>query len=83
MPQWKKPESKKRDLLLPDDISPKSAENILKDIFEINAADDQKEETYKDRQRQPIRLFVNSYGGSVYDGLALVDVIRHSKTPVL
>lgn len=31
---------------------------------------------------KPIRLFINSFGGSVYDGLALVDVIQQSDTPV-
>lgn len=77
-----KPEAKKRDLLISSSISQGSVKDIVKEIFEINADDDQKEETYKDWKRAPIRLFMNSYGGSVYDGLALVDIIRHSKTPI-
>jgi ATP-dependent Clp protease protease subunit len=77
-----KPEAKKRDLLVSSSITQSSVKDTLKEIFEINADDDQKEETYKGWKREPIRLFINSYGGSVYDGLALVDVIKHSKTPV-
>lgn len=77
-----KPESKKRDLLISSSISQGSVKDAVKDIFDINADDDQKEDLYKDWKRAPIRLFINSYGGSVYDGLALVDIIKHSKTPV-
>jgi ATP-dependent Clp protease protease subunit len=51
-------------------------------ILEINEDDSEKEEIYKDWERTPIKLFINSYGGSVYDGLALIDVIKNSKTPV-
>jgi ATP-dependent Clp protease protease subunit len=78
----KRPEHHKRDLLLSDRISQGTVKDIIKDIFEINFDDDEKEEIYKDWERKPIQLFINSYGGSVYDGLALIDVIKRSKTPV-
>ena len=78
----KHPEHHKRDLLLSDRISQSTVKDIIKDIFEINFDDDEKEEIYKDWERKPIQLFINSYGGSVYDGLALIDVIKRSKTPV-
>lgn len=78
----KYPERHKRDLLLSDRISQGTVKDIIKDIFEINFDDDEKEEIYKDWKRKPIQLFINSYGGSVYDGLALIDVIKRSKTPV-
>ena len=51
-------------------------------ILEINEDDLEKEGIYKDWERTPIKLFINSYGGSVYDGLALIDVIKNSKTLV-
>ena len=76
----KYPERHKRDLLLSDRISQGTVKDII--IFEINFDDDEKEEIYKDWERKPIQLFINSYGGSVYDGLALIDVIKRSKTPV-
>ena len=78
----KYPERHKRDLLLSDRISQGTVKDIIKDIFEINFDDDEKEEIYKDWERKPIQLFINSYGGSVYAGLALIDVIKRSKTPV-
>lgn len=34
-------------------------------------------------QREPIKLIISSFGGSVYEGLALCDVIRQSRTPVI
>ena len=33
--------------------------------------------------RVPIKLVINCYGGDVFNGLGLVDVIRNSDTPVL
>lgn len=33
-------------------------------------------------ERKPIRLYINSPGGDVYEGFALVDAIKLSKTPV-
>lgn len=76
------PDHKKRELLLSDRISQGSVKDIIKDIFEINADDTAKAKVYKNWDRTPIKLFINSYGGSVYDGLALVDVIKQSETPV-
>ena len=73
---------KYRKLLLSEDITDSSVSAIIKEIFEINEDDDYKEELYKDWERKPILLFINSFGGSAYDGLALIDVIKQSKTPV-
>ena len=65
-----------------DRISQSGIKDVIKDIFEINNDDDVKEEIYKDWERKPIRLFINSYGGSVYNGFALIDLIKRNKTPV-
>lgn len=72
----------KRTILLSDRISQSSVKDIVNKIFDINLDDDEKEATYKKWERTPILLFINSFGGSVYDGLALVDIIKRSKTPV-
>ena len=77
-----KPDGKPRNILLSNSIEQSTVGSIINDIFEINLDDDQKSDLYKDWKREPIKLFLNSYGGSVYDGLALVDVIRQSRTPV-
>ena len=77
-----KPENKYRKLLLSDYIDNSTVKNIITQIMDINYDDDLKEKDYKDWERKPILLFINSFGGSVYDGLALVDIIRQSTTPV-
>lgn len=82
MSENKYPEHKKRNLLLSNRISQNSVKDVIESIFEINEDDGQKEGIYRNWERTPIKLFINSYGGSVYDGLALIDVIKHSKTPV-
>lgn len=82
IPSDKYPIPKKRDLLLSDRISQNSVKSIIEAILDINEDDRQKESLYREWERKPIRLFLNSYGGSVYDGLALIDLIRQSRTPV-
>lgn len=39
-------------------------------------------EISSNHKRDPIKLHITTYGGSVYDELALVDIISNSKTPV-
>ena len=34
-------------------------------------------------EAKPIRLYINSYGGSIYDGLSIVNTILTSKTKVI
>ena len=77
-----RPEPLARRILLSSNVKSDTINNIIVKIIEINENDDQCERDYKDWVREPIQLFINSFGGSVYDGLALVDVIRQSKTPV-
>lgn len=44
--------------------------------------DQEKEDKEKDFERQPIKIFINSYGGYVNDMWALVDIMLNSKTPI-
>ena len=76
------PKEKERNILLSEDITASSVKNIIEKIIDINSDDDDKEEDYKNFERKPIKLFINSFGGSCYDGLALIDIIKQSKTPV-
>ena len=71
-----------RNILLSDEITSSSVEKVINSIFSINYDDDQKEAEYKDWEREPIKLFINTNGGNAYDAFALGDVIRNSKTPV-
>ena len=52
------------------------------DILYQIREDDEKDEKEKDYKREPIKLYINSYGGSVYDMWGLIDVILNSKTPI-
>jgi ATP-dependent Clp protease protease subunit len=75
-------ETKKRDLMISENITQSSVKVIIEQILEINRHDDKEEEEKKKYEREPIKLYVNTYGGSVYDGFALVAAIEKSKTPV-
>jgi ATP-dependent Clp protease protease subunit len=57
-------------------IDDETSNNIIQDIYEIN------EEDAKRQTVEPIKLIINSPGGEVYGGLALIDVIDNSQTPI-
>jgi len=65
-----------RNLVLSGEISEESAQNIIQHINDINEDDFGKEE------RSPIQLKINSIGGSMYDGFAIIGAIESSETPV-
>jgi ATP-dependent Clp protease protease subunit len=71
-----------RNIVLSSDITASSVADIIESILDINTLDDEFEEDLQDYEREPIRLVVNSFGGSVYDGFALIAAIEHSKTPI-
>lgn len=75
-------EARYRNLFLSSEIANNTVIEIIKEIKLINYSDDELERTYAEFERKPICLFINSFGGSIYDGLALVDIIKTSKTPV-
>ncbi len=71
-----------RRFFLSDLISANSIKTIIDEIIKINYEDSKKDKKYKNFKREPILLYINSFGGSVYDGLALCDILEKSKTPV-
>ncbi len=72
----------KRIFIISSQINQKSVSEIIESIFEINHEDDHKREQYKNYKREPVKLLLNTYGGSVYDGLGLIGAIEQSTTPV-
>jgi ATP-dependent Clp protease protease subunit len=62
--------------VLSGEISEESAKEIIQHINDINEDDFGKEE------RSPIQLKINSIGGSMYDGFAIIGAIESSETPV-
>ena len=71
-----------RNFVLSDMINESSIKEVLTMILEINESDQEEENKLKDFKREPIHLFLNTSGGNIYDGLALVDIIIASKTTV-
>lgn len=64
------------------DINARNCADVAYDISQINIEDDDKDKKEKDFKRKPIKIYFNSFGGSVYDMWLLVDTILGSKTPV-
>ena len=58
------------------EINSESANDIIQLVYDINDEDIGK------TQVEPIKLIINSFGGEVYSGLALIDTIDNSSTPV-
>jgi len=72
----------KRDFILNENVTESSVKDIIIGIQAVNRHDDKKQKEDPKYVREPITLIVGSYGGSVYDGFALVAVIDTSETPV-
>ena len=77
-----KPNPMERKLYLKEDIDEKSVMPLIEAIHRINDDDAEKEKEYNGWEREPIKLYIYTYGGACYAGFALIDVIRASKTPV-
>ena len=77
-----KPNPMERKLYLKDFVDEKSVMPLIEAINKINDDDDEKEEEYNGWVREPIKLYICTYGGVCYLGFALIDAIRASKTPV-
>lgn len=75
-----------RDVFFSKQVDQETVEDVIKQIVEINEDDESLEKIYKahnlDYKKQPIKIYISSYGGDVYQILALVAVIENSKTPV-
>lgn len=72
----------KRIYYLSDDVDNQSIGVLTYSILSAIAEDDEKDSKEKNYKREPIKLYINSYGGSVGDMWGLVDVILNSKTSI-
>jgi ATP-dependent Clp protease protease subunit len=80
--------SKSRTIYLYDVVDGISMKQVIQDIESINASDAEVEQQLVLKygitpSRKPILLDINTYGGVVYDGLALIACIEQSKTPII
>ena len=80
--------SKSRTIYLYDVVDGISIKQVIQEIESINASDAEVEQQLVLKygitpSRKPILLDINTYGGVVYDGLALIACIEQSKTPII
>ena len=71
-----------RIIYLANEINKSTIGEICNTILHINNTDEKEERTLKDYVRQPIHIYIESNGGDVDDGMALIDIIQASKTPI-
>lgn len=70
-----------RELFL-EDVDGDASRELVRAIIDFNREDDEIDAEEGETERQPIYLYINSYGGSVTDAYAIIDAIMMSKTPV-
>lgn len=71
-----------RRVFLTGNFEEQNIQDIVKTIIEKNEEDDKKEKEIVGFVREPIQLYINSYGGSVYDCIGLLNAMELSKTEV-
>lgn len=71
-----------RQLIFFDEVTSATVKPIIEKIIDINTYDDDQESKVVGYERKPITLTINSPGGSLTDGFALIGAIETSKTPV-
>ena len=72
----------KRSLWIYGRIDEKTCADAAYFIYMINCEDDDRADYRKKYKRKPIKLYINSYGGSIYDMWVVIDSILTSKAPV-
>ena len=76
-------DNKPRDIILMGDIDEDKVKAVIDKITDINSFDDLKEKEIADYVREPINLYISSFGGCVYTGMGLMGIIQLSKTKVI
>ena len=75
--------NKNRIFYLSDDTDNTSLGLINSSLLALIAKDDESERKSKGGfERKPIKLYINSYGGGIYNMWGLIDIIESSKTPI-
>ena len=67
-----------RNYTLSGEINEVTSKDIIDFISIVNDIDS----TIEPSERKPINIILNSMGGSIYDGFAIIGAIEHSQTPV-
>ena len=80
------PVPRSRNLYLPKQVDQASMNELTKGILEINESDKHLSKLYSvynlEYTPSPIKIFIDSYGGQVYQCFGLIGVMESSDTPV-
>ena len=80
------PLPKKRDLFFTKQVDQSSIGELTQRVIEINQDDEHLKKVYSiyglDYKPEPINIYIDSYGGAVYQCFGLLSVIERSATPV-
>ena len=69
-----------RDIYIFEEITRPLARSIVQSIRDINEFDDKLEKDDKEYVREPINIFIDTYGGEVSAGFSIITAIKMSKT---
>lgn len=72
----------KRLFYISNNINNETMGKMCFNLLYLLQDDDSREEKEKDFKREPIKIYINSYGGSVYDMWSLIDIILNAKSPI-
>jgi len=80
------PKPKYRNLYLPEQVNQESMNKLTKAILEINEDDAYLVKLYEIHdivyKPRPIQMYIDSYGGAVYQCFGLLGVMDKSETPI-
>lgn len=80
------PLPKKRDLFFNKQVNQDSMGELTQKIIEINQDDDHLKKVYSiynlKYEPDPINIYIDSYGGQVYQCFGLLSVMERSRTPI-
>ena len=80
------PRPKPRNLYLPEQVNQESMNKLTKAVIEINEDDKFLAKLYGihdlEYKRPPIQMYIDSYGGAVYQCFGLLGVMEKSETPI-
>ena len=80
------PKPKARNLYLPEQVNQESMNKLTKAIIDINTSDEYLKKLYGindiEYNPKPINIYIDSYGGAVYQCFGLLGVMDKSTTPI-
>ena len=72
-----------RNIIISDEINERTALEVINHITEINQLDFERKLSVVGYKPMPISIYINSGGGSVTDGFAIIGAMEMSDTPVI